>query len=67
MKAIRQSKFGGPEVLQVVEIDRPTALPTEVVVRVRAVGLNPVEVFIRQGRFPLLGQPPFILVGTSLA
>lgn len=30
-------------------------------VRVRAAGINPVEDFIRAGRFPLLGQPPFIL------
>jgi NADPH:quinone reductase-like Zn-dependent oxidoreductase len=32
-----------------------------VLVRVRAAGINPVEDFIRAGRFPLLGQPPFIL------
>lgn len=61
MKAIQQDQFGSPDVLKVVEIPDPAPLDTEVLVRTRAVGLNPVEVFIRDGRFPLLGQPPFIL------
>lgn len=61
MKAIRQIRFGGPEVLQLAEVDPPKSLPTEVLVRVRAIGLNPVEAFIRQGTSPLLGDPPFIL------
>jgi NADPH:quinone reductase-like Zn-dependent oxidoreductase len=61
MRAIRQDAFGPPEVLKVVEIADPVPLPTEVLVRVRAAGINPVEEFIRAGRFPLLGQPPFIL------
>ena len=61
MHAIRQQAFGGPEVLELTEVDRPVPLPTEVLVRVRAVGVNPVEAVIRSGRFPLLGEPPFIL------
>lgn len=61
MHAIRQQAFGGPEVLELTEVDRPVPLPTEVLVRVRAVGVNPVETVIRSGRFPLLGEPPFIL------
>lgn len=61
MKAIVQHQFGGPEVLRVEEVPRPTGLPTEVVVRVEAVGLNPVEAFVRAGGFPLIGQPPFVL------
>jgi NADPH:quinone reductase-like Zn-dependent oxidoreductase len=61
MLAITQSSFGGPEVLEVTEIDRPHPLPTEVLVRVHAIGINPVEAIIRSGSFPLLGQPPFIL------
>jgi NADPH:quinone reductase-like Zn-dependent oxidoreductase len=61
MRAIRQDVFGGPEVLKLVETPDPVPIPTEVLVRVKAAGVNPVEEFIRSGRFPLLGQPPFIL------
>jgi NADPH:quinone reductase-like Zn-dependent oxidoreductase len=61
MRAVIQETFGGPEVLKVVELPSPSALPTELVVRVKAVGINPVEGFIRSGAFPLLGQPPFVL------
>jgi NADPH:quinone reductase-like Zn-dependent oxidoreductase len=61
MRAVRQDVFGGPLVLKIAEVPSPTPLPTEVVVRVHAVGINPVEEFIRSGRFPLIGPPPFIL------
>ena len=61
MRSVRQLAFGGPEVLQLTEVERPVPLATEVLVRVRAVGVNPVEAMIRSGQFPLLGQPPFIL------
>jgi NADPH:quinone reductase-like Zn-dependent oxidoreductase len=61
MHAVRQQAFGGPEVLELTEVQRPVPLPTEVLVRVRAVGVNPVEAVIRSGQFPLLGEPPFIL------
>jgi NADPH:quinone reductase-like Zn-dependent oxidoreductase len=61
MHAILQQVFGGPEVLQVAEVDRPVPLATEVLVRVTAVCVNPVEPVIRSGQFPLIGPPPFIL------
>jgi NADPH:quinone reductase-like Zn-dependent oxidoreductase len=61
MRAISQTQFGGPEVLEIVEIDTPRPIPTEVLVRVHAVGINPIEAFIRAGHFPLLGDPPFVL------
>lgn len=61
MRAIGQQAFGGPEVLEFTEVPRPVPVPTEVLVRVRAVGVNPVEAVIRSGQFPLLGEPPFIL------
>jgi NADPH:quinone reductase-like Zn-dependent oxidoreductase len=61
MRAVIQETFGGPDVLKVVDRPSPAALPTELVVRVKAIGLNPVEAYIRSGAFPLLGQPPFIL------
>jgi NADPH:quinone reductase-like Zn-dependent oxidoreductase len=49
------------EVLKITEAARPVPLPTEMLIRVRAVGVNPVEAVIRSGQFPLLGQPPFVL------
>jgi NADPH:quinone reductase-like Zn-dependent oxidoreductase len=61
MSAVRQRSFGGPDVLRLGQVERPSPLPTEVLVRVRAVGVNPVEAMIRAGVFPLLGQPPFVL------
>ncbi|MFC5911223.1 NADP-dependent oxidoreductase [Streptacidiphilus monticola] len=61
MRAIIQHRFGGPEVLEVAEVPPPVPLPTEIVVEVKAVGVNPVETIIRSGAFPMIGQPPFIL------
>ena len=61
MHAIVQQAFGGSEVLEVAEVDRPVPLATEMLVRVEAVGVNPVEPLIRSGQFPLIGQPPFTL------
>ena len=61
MQAITQSRFGGPDVLEVTDIDQPTPLATEVLVAVRAAGLNPVDAAVRSGGFPILGPPPFIL------
>jgi len=61
MRAITQQTFGGPQVLASAELTRPEPLPTEVLVRVRAAGINPVDTSIRSGAWPLLGQPPFVL------
>jgi NADPH:quinone reductase-like Zn-dependent oxidoreductase len=43
MKAISQDALGGPEVLKMVEVDRPEPGPTEVLVRVEAAGVNPTD------------------------
>ncbi|MDX3534549.1 NADP-dependent oxidoreductase [Streptomyces sp. MB09-01] len=43
MRAIGQDEFGGPEVLRVVEVERPVPGPAEVLVRVRAAGVNPTD------------------------
>src|SRR5687768_17406612 len=55
MKAVVQHTFGEPEVLQVEEVPDPVAGPGQVVVRVHAVGVNPVETYIRSGIYP---KPP---------
>ncbi|MEV8633365.1 NADP-dependent oxidoreductase [Streptosporangium sp. NPDC051023] len=60
MRAIIQESAGGPEVLTPAEVDRPEPMPTEVLVRVHAAGVNPTDWKSRaQGR--LLGDPPAIL------
>ncbi|HEV2638976.1 MAG TPA: NADP-dependent oxidoreductase [Actinocrinis sp.] len=61
MRAVIQTRFGGPEVLEVVQAETPRPTTGEVLVRVRASGLNPVESAVRSGDFPLLGEPPFAL------
>ena len=61
MRFVTQYRFGGPEVLTLAEGPEPVPLPTEVLVRVHAIGINPVEAFVRSGAFPLLGDPPFVL------
>jgi NADPH:quinone reductase-like Zn-dependent oxidoreductase len=60
MKAISQDVLGGPEVLKTVEVERPAPRPNEILVRVRAAGVNPTDWKHReQGGF--LGEPPFVL------
>ncbi|MEU7230424.1 NADP-dependent oxidoreductase [Streptomyces chrestomyceticus] len=61
MRVITQQTLGGPEVLTVVDAPEPQPLPTEVLVRVKAIGLNPLEARLRAGEFPLIGPPPFVL------
>lgn len=48
MRAIVITRFGGPDVLEVQEIERPRPAPGEVLVRVIASGTNPVDAKIRQ-------------------
>ncbi|GAA1931575.1 NADP-dependent oxidoreductase [Streptantibioticus ferralitis] len=63
MRAVVQDGFGGPEVLRVQQVPRPAPLPTEVLVRVHAAGINPVDWKTRggTGMAGLLGEPPFTL------
>jgi NADPH:quinone reductase-like Zn-dependent oxidoreductase len=61
MRAISQDELGGPEVLKVVEVARPEPRLTEVLVRVRAAGLNPTDWKQRANGGPLGRRPPFIL------
>jgi len=51
MKAIRIEQYGGPEVLQRVEIDIPTPAADEVLIRVKCAGVNFMDVHTRQGKY----------------
>lgn len=59
MRKITQRILGGPEVLEVVETERPEPGPGEVLVRVHATGMNPADWKVRSGYVRLFGEPPF--------
>jgi NADPH:quinone reductase-like Zn-dependent oxidoreductase len=63
MKAAVMREHGAPGVLELEEVERPQPIPTEVLVRVAAAGLNPVDAKTRAGRgmAEVLGDPPLIL------
>jgi NADPH:quinone reductase-like Zn-dependent oxidoreductase len=60
MKAIVIDQNGGPEVLKYEEAPRPQPKDDEILIRVMAAGVNPVDVFIREGRFGGRSSFPFI-------
>jgi len=60
MKAIRAREFGGPEVLKLEEVPEPVPGPGQVVVRVKAAGVNPVDTYIRSGAYALKPRLPYI-------
>jgi NADPH2:quinone reductase len=71
MRAIRIDRFGEPEVMRLEDIREPLPGPGEVVVEVRAAGVNPVDTYIRSGRYfpdlPLPYTPGIDAAGVILA
>jgi D-arabinose 1-dehydrogenase-like Zn-dependent alcohol dehydrogenase len=59
MKAIHVHEFGGPEVLRQEEVSTPRPGPGEVLVRMQAAGVNPVETYIRAGKYARLPELPY--------
>ena len=59
MKAIVVKKFGAPEELQIDEIPTPRPTAGQVLVRVHAAGVNPIETYIRAGTYAKLPELPF--------
>lgn len=51
MRAVRYHDYGGPEALSVEEIDRPEPGGHELLVRVEAAGVNPVDTYFREGAY----------------
>ena len=49
MKAVRINEFGGEDVLKIEEIERPVPAEDEILIKVYASGVNPVDWVIRQG------------------
>ena len=58
MKAIQVAKVGGPEVLTLVDIAVPVPKPDEALVQIKAAGVNFIDVYFREGRYP--APLPFI-------
>jgi len=58
MQAIQVTKVGGPEVLTPTDLPVPSPKPNEAVVQIKASGVNFIDVYFREGRYPT--QLPFI-------
>ena len=52
MKAIQVQKNGGPEVMAYVDVPTPTPKPNEAIVQIAAAGVNFIDVYFREGRYP---------------
>jgi len=58
MKAIQVSRAGGPEMLTLVDLATPELKPNEALVQIKAAGVNFIDVYFREGRYP--APLPFI-------
>jgi len=72
MKAVRQHDFGGPEVLRYEDAPKPGLSPGEVLIRVHAVGINPPDLYLRDGykMLPPEWQPQVsfpVVLGTDVS
>jgi NADPH:quinone reductase-like Zn-dependent oxidoreductase len=68
MKAICMRHFGGPETLELAEASVPEPGPDEMLVRVHAASVNPVDYKIRKGGYKLVGEDRLPLIpGRDLA
>ncbi len=61
MKAIQIQSHGGLEVLEVMTLPEPQLVADEVLVRIKASAVNPLDGIIRMGDFPIAKKPPLIL------
>jgi NADPH2:quinone reductase len=52
MRAIQVNQTGGPEVLTLVDLPVPEPKPNEVLVKIGAIGVNFIDVYFREGRYP---------------
>jgi len=59
MRAVRVHEFGDPDVLRLEELPRPEPVEGEVLVRVQAAGVNPVETYVRAGAYRDLPALPY--------
>lgn len=60
MKALTFSTFGNSDVLEYIDIPNPQLKQDEILVEMKAIGLNFADVYRRKGNYHLKGNPPFI-------
>lgn len=65
MKAIRAHAFGGPEVLVYEDVEDPVPGPGEVVIDVKAAGVNPADTYMRTGVYAVIPDLPYIPGGDA--
>jgi len=58
VKAVRIHEYGGPEVLVLDDVPMPEPGPSQILVRVAAATVNPIDVAVRENRFPTPKSPP---------
>ncbi|WP_246943990.1 quinone oxidoreductase family protein [Bacillus pinisoli] len=60
MKAVQFSQYGGPEVLEMVELEKPTPGANEVVIEIKAIGVNYADTARREGQYVVPTPLPFV-------
>jgi NADPH:quinone reductase len=61
LKALMFKTFGGPEVLEYGDIEEPVIGSDEILLSMKAIGLNFADIYRRKGNYHLAGEPPYIL------
>ena len=67
MKAVRIKRYGNEEVVELAEVDQPKPGAGEVLVKVKAAAVNPVDWKIRDGLGDLFGLKPPLILGCEVA
>ncbi len=67
MKAVIINKYGSPEVLEYKDIEQPQIKSDQILVKVRATSVNPIDWKIRKGIVPLIGNKFPMILGMDLA
>lgn len=60
MRAVLVNNFGEPETMQVGEVEARQPRAGEILVKIEAAGVNPVDTYIRAGVYPVLPQTPYV-------
>ncbi|HVI78104.1 MAG TPA: NADP-dependent oxidoreductase [Candidatus Acidoferrum sp.] len=67
MKAVRIERYGNEDVMELAEVERPTPKDNELLVKVTAAAVNPVDWKIRDGLGDMFGLKPPLILGCEVA